>query len=130
MNVNFSSDSSMDAMEARRVLHGPRADHSAVPHLLLAVILVLLLLAFSWAAFLEIDEIARAQGRVIPRSTVQMVTNLEGGIIGEIFVREGDLLRKGDPIVRIDPTRFESAYRESEVGLLALKARAARLATY
>jgi membrane fusion protein, adhesin transport system len=67
------------------------------------------------------------EGRVVTQSQVQVITNLEGGIISEILVREGDVVKKGDPLVRIDPTRFESAYKESEQGVLALKARIARL---
>lgn len=98
-----------------------------LPHLLLAAIATFFVLALLWAAFFEIEEVARGQGRVITQSHVQIVTNLEGGIISEILVREGDSVKKGDPLVRIDPTRFEAAYKEGEQGALGLKARIARL---
>ena len=98
-----------------------------LPHVLLGSIALFFVLALLWAAFFEIEEVARGDGRVITRSQVQVVTNLEGGIIAEIFVREGDVVQKDQPLMRIDPTRFESAYREGEQGAAALKAKVARL---
>jgi adhesin transport system membrane fusion protein len=98
-----------------------------LPHVLLASVVLFFVLAFAWAAFFEIEEVARGDGRVITQSQVQVITNLEGGIIAEILVREGDIVKKADPLIRIDPTRFESAYKEGEQSSLALKARIARL---
>lgn len=98
-----------------------------LPHVLLASIILFFLIAVLWATFFEIEEVARGEGRIITQSQVQLVTNLEGGIIAEILVREGDAVKKDDPLIRIDPTRFEAAYRESEQAALALKAKIARL---
>jgi adhesin transport system membrane fusion protein len=98
-----------------------------LPHVLLAVIAVFFAVALAWAAFFEIEEVARGEGRVITQSQVQVITNLEGGIIAEILVREGDTVTKGDALIRIDPTRFEAAYREGAQTALGLKARIARL---
>ncbi|MGZ8228080.1 MAG: HlyD family type I secretion periplasmic adaptor subunit [Burkholderiales bacterium] len=98
-----------------------------LPHLLLAAIVLFFVLAIAWAAYFEIEEVARGDGRVITQSQVQVITNLEGGIISEILVREGDAVKKGDPLIRIDPTRFEAAYKEGEQSALGLKARIARL---
>src|SRR5688572_19251355 len=81
----------------------------------------------AWAVYFEIEEVARGEGRVITPSQTQVITNLEGGIIAEILVREGDVVKKGDPLMRIDPTRFEAAFREGEQGAHALKAKIARL---
>jgi adhesin transport system membrane fusion protein len=98
-----------------------------LPHLLLAAVTLFFLLAFAWAAFFQIEEVARGEGRVITRSQVQVITNLEGGIISEILVREGDVVQKDQPLMRIDATRHIAAYREGEQGALGLKAKIARL---
>jgi membrane fusion protein, adhesin transport system len=102
-------------------------EEKRLPHVVLAVMIVFTVAAVAWAAWFDIDEVAHGEGRVITRSQVQVITNLEGGIIQEILVREGDVVRKDQPLIRIDDTRFVSAYREGEQGTLALKAKIARL---
>ena len=97
------------------------------PHVVLATVVLFVVIALLWAAFFEIEEVARGDGRVITQSQTQSITNLEGGIIAEILVREGDTVKKGDPLIRIDPTRFEAAFKEGEQSAVALKARIARL---
>lgn len=98
-----------------------------LPHIMLGSIVLFFAAAIAWAVFFDIEEVARGDGRVITRSQVQVITNLEGGIIAEILVREGDVVKKGEPLIRIDPTRFDAAYKEGEQGALALQARVARL---
>ena len=56
-----------------------------------------------WAAYAVIEESTRGEGRVIPASKIQVVQNLEGGIVREIAVREGDTVKAGDILLRIDP---------------------------
>ena len=99
-----------------------------LPHALLAIIVLFFVIAIAWAAYFQIEEVARGDGRIITASQVQVITNLEGGIIAEIMVREGEVVQKDQPLIRIDPTRFVAAYREGEQGALALKAKIARLA--
>ena len=98
-----------------------------LPHALLGAIVAFFLFAFAWAALTQLDEVARGEGRIITQSQVQVIQNLEGGILGEILVREGDVVEKDQVLIRIDPTRYVAAYREGEQGALALKARIARL---
>ncbi len=62
----------------------------------------LLALFLVWANFAQLDEFSVAPGEVIPRGKVKVVQHLEGGIIEEIHVREGDTVREGDPLVRLD----------------------------
>ena len=83
--------------------------------------------AFYWASVAELDEVARGVGKVIPSSQVQVVQNLEGGILAEILVSEGDVVEEGQTLLRIDDTRFASSYREGRASYLNLKAKAARL---
>jgi len=88
-----------------------------------AVIIVLTI----WAKFAIIDEYTRANGKVIPSSQVQVIQNLEGGILSEIFVHEGDTVQKGEVLLRIDDTRFASDFREGQAKYLSLLASTARL---
>ena len=98
-----------------------------LPHALLGAIFAFFAFALAWAALTQLDEVARGDGRVITQSQVQLIQNLEGGILAEILVREGDIVEKDQVLIRIDPTRYVAAYREGEQGALALKARIARL---
>ncbi|MDT8870070.1 biotin/lipoyl-binding protein, partial [Vibrio fluvialis] len=54
------------------------------------------------------------QGKVVPSSQIQVVQNLEGGLVKQILVREGELVKKGQQLLLIDDTRFRSDYRERE----------------
>lgn len=80
-----------------------------------------------WAALAEVDEFTRGEGKVIPSSYVQVVQNLEGGILAELHVRQGQIVKAGQPLLRIDDTRFSSSQREARVTLEQLKAKAVRL---
>ncbi|MBV2131407.1 HlyD family type I secretion periplasmic adaptor subunit [Pseudomonas sp. MAP12] len=86
-----------------------------------------LLTALVWAHFAVLDEVTTGEGKAIPSSKVQTIQNLEGGIVAEIFVREGQVVEKGDPLLRLDDTRFVSNMSESEADRLALLARVERL---
>ncbi len=87
----------------------------------------LLLVALVWANFAVLDEVTMGEGKAIPSSKVQVVQNLEGGIVTEIFVREGQMVDKGDTLLRLDDTRFRSNKGESEADRYALSAQVARL---
>ncbi len=87
----------------------------------------LLLVALLWASFARLDEVTTGEGKAIPSSKVQTIQNLEGGIVAEIFVREGQVVNKGDTLLRLDDTRFLSNQGETEADRLALVARLERL---
>ncbi|OXE27881.1 hemolysin secretion protein D, partial [Vibrio parahaemolyticus] len=67
-----------------------------------------------WASWAQIDQVTVGQGKVIPSSQIQVVQNLEGGLVKEILVKEGQLVKKGQQLLLIDDTRFRSDYRERE----------------
>jgi len=87
----------------------------------------LLLTALTWAWFAVLDEVTTGEGKAIPSSKIQVIQNLEGGIVTEIFVREGQVVNKGDTLLRLDDTRFKSNKGESEADRYALTAQVERL---
>ncbi len=95
--------------------------------LLLWVMALFVLLAIVWANWAELDEISRGEGAIIPSSQLQVVQNLEGGIVSEILVREGDLVERGQVLLRIDDTRFASSFNENQVREFELMTKLVRL---
>lgn len=95
--------------------------------LLLRVVAITLLLALAWAAFAHVDEVTRGEGKVIPSRQLQVLQSMDGGVVSEILVKEGDVVAAGQPLVNIDPTRFDSSLQENRAQYLALLTRAARL---
>ncbi|MGA4602981.1 HlyD family type I secretion periplasmic adaptor subunit, partial [Ectopseudomonas hydrolytica] len=91
------------------------------------VVSACLLAALVWAHFAVLEEVTTGEGKAIPSSKVQVIQNLEGGIVSEIFVREGQVVDKGDTLLRLDDTRFLSNRGETEADRLALIARLERL---
>ena len=92
---------------------------------LLTCLAVLVLIV--WAAFAPLDEVTRGEGKVIPSRQVQVMQSLDGGIVSEILVREGEQVKAGQLLLKVDPTRFVSSLRENRAQYEALLARAARL---
>ncbi|MDO8384803.1 MAG: HlyD family type I secretion periplasmic adaptor subunit [Pseudomonadota bacterium] len=88
---------------------------------------VVLVLAILWAGLSEIDEITKGEGKVIPSKQLQVMQSLDGGIVSEILVQEGQVVEPGQVLVNIDTTRFDSSVKENRVQYLALLARAARV---
>lgn len=80
-----------------------------------------------WAGFSEIDEVTRGEGKVIPSRQVQILQSLDGGIISEMLVQEGQQVKEGDLMARVDSTRFTSSLKENRAQFLGLRAQAARL---
>ena len=95
--------------------------------MILYATLLLFFIFIIWAAFSEVEETTRGEGKVIPSSHIQVVQNLEGGIISEILVNVGDVVKKGQLLLKIDDTRFSSSFQENRAKYLADLAKAARL---
>ena len=89
--------------------------------------LILLVIFIIWASFSELEEVTRGEGKVVPSGHVQIVQNLEGGIISEILINVGDKVKKDQLLLKMDPTRFSSSFEENRVKYLSDKAKAARL---
>lgn len=95
--------------------------------ILVKTILIALALFVMWTAVATVDEITKGEGKVIPSSQVQILQSLDGGIVAEINVKEGQIVDAGQVLLRVDPTRFESSVRENRAQYLALTAKVARL---
>ena len=88
---------------------------------------VFVIIATYWAHNSEIEEITKGRGKVVPSRQIQVVQNLEGGIVSEILVREGQIVNKDQLLLRLDSTRFSGTVKENQIKLLSLKAKLARL---
>jgi adhesin transport system membrane fusion protein len=95
--------------------------------LLLYTIACVLLALILWASFAKVDEVTRGEGRVIPSKQVQVIQSLDGGIVSEILVHEGQTVTVGSPLIRIDETRAVSSLRENQAQYLAFLAKQSRL---
>ena len=93
---------------------------------LLYLIMVFLVSGIVWASIARVDEVTQADARVIPSNREQIVNSLEGGVLSELFVTEGQTVEVGQPLAQLEPTRFESQYQEGFSRQLALKAARAR----
>lgn len=90
-------------------------------------IVLFLLCALGWAWFAQLEEVTVGDGKVIPSRQLQVVQNLEGGILAEIFVKEGQQVQAGEPLVRLDDTQFRSSFRENTNARGNLQVMVARL---
>lgn len=91
--------------------------------LLLAFVLVFLL----WASLTHVDRTVRGMGRIVPSSKLQVVSNLEGGVIEQILVKQGDTVKRGQILVRLSPTLSNAAFGSTEANVDALETKIARL---
>ena len=90
-------------------------------------IILFFISAITWASFAEIDELARGNGKVIPANKIQTIQNLDGGIISEILIQEGQHVKKTEPIMKIDTIRFQASLEENKEAKLSLLAQKTRL---
>ena len=111
-------------------VHTLHAQVNATTNKKVDVLFVIIVLFFAgaiiWAAFSNIDELARGEGKVIPSEKIQTIQNLDGGIIDQILVREGSYVKKGQELMKVDTTRFQASLDENKeiyYGLLATKIR-------
>lgn len=108
-----------------------RAAENMRPRLMSAIMLGAIagfvVLFFIWAAVSKVEILVRGQGQVVPTSEVQVVQSLEGGILQELLVAEGDRVRKGQPLLKISDVMFSSEKGGAEAQSIGLRAKRARL---
>ncbi len=121
-NTQWSdSDYASDVVAAK--MQGPNPKSM----LLLFGIFSFFIAAYIWADNAILDEVTRGDGKVIPSSKVQVIQNLEGGILKELMVREGEVVEKGQILLRIDDTGFAARFGEIEANYLNLLGKITRL---
>lgn len=81
-----------------------------------------------WAYFAELDQVTTGMGKVIPSSQIQVIQSLDGGIMEAMYVKEGMIVTKDQPLVRIDDTRFRSDFDQQAQEVFSLRANVIRLA--
>ena len=104
-----------------------RLEPSRAARLLLWTITGFFAVMILWAAFSKVDEVAVAQGRVIPSKQLQIVSNLEGGVVKAILVKPGQKVAAGQVLLELDKTMFSAELGKTSGNYDALVARAARL---
>ena len=95
--------------------------------LLILIIAAFVAAAIAWMAWAQIDVVIRGSGKVSPASQVQNIQSLEGGIIEEILVLEGQTVESGQPLIKISDVAFSSSFEENRLLYLELLARTSRL---
>lgn len=112
----------MQSLSAAVVQRSPK-------HLLMMVLIIagVVFVSLFWMAWAEIDVVVRGDGKVIPARQIQLIQSLEGGIISEILVREGDLVESNQPLVKISDVAFSGSFEENRLMYFELKAKSARL---
>ncbi|MBQ0213979.1 HlyD family type I secretion periplasmic adaptor subunit [Proteus vulgaris] len=77
-------------------------------------IFIFLFIMVIWAYFAEVAEVTKGNGKIIPSSKEQLIQSLDGGIVTNIFVREGDIVQVGQTLATLDSTRTASSLEESQ----------------
>lgn len=93
----------------------------------LYTILLVVISFFIWAYFANIDQLVRGEGKVIPYGQNQIVQNFEGGIISELMVEEGTLVKKGDILLKLENKQYSSTYEKNVFEIQELIAQQERL---
>lgn len=94
--------------------------------LLYGVVLAFFVLII-WAAYADIDEVVRGEGRVVPSTQLQRLQSLDGGVVQNILVSEGQVVEANEVLLKIDPTRFVADFREQRAEYFALSGEVTRL---
>jgi adhesin transport system membrane fusion protein len=106
---------------------GDRIRPRAASNLLLWLVVGFVVVFVIWASLAKLDRAVHAPGRIAASGRLQVVSNLEGGIVSEILVRPGDRVRRGQPLVRLDRTQGAAELGSNEATVGALGAKVARL---
>ncbi len=96
-------------------------------HVFLGCCILLVVIFLVWSAVGKLDVVSMALGEVVPSSQVKSIQHLEGGIVSNILVKEGDRVKQGQPLIELEPTKSGAELEELEIRLLALRLNILRL---
>lgn len=94
---------------------------------MVATIAIIVVIAICWMAWADIDVVIRGEGKVIPARQIQLIQSLEGGIVAEILVQEGEVVEANQPLLKISDVAFSSSFEENRLSYFELRARSIRL---
>ncbi|MFZ9379113.1 MAG: HlyD family efflux transporter periplasmic adaptor subunit [Burkholderiaceae bacterium] len=97
------------------------------PSSVIWIIFATVALFIAWAAFFEIDQVVRGQGKIVSKTRTQHIQSIDGGVLTELLVQEGSVVKAGQILARLDQTRFEASTNEVQARVNALKAKITRL---
>ncbi len=112
----------MQSLSAAVVQRSPR-------YLVLVILLLFLFVAAAllWMSWASIDVVIRGSGKVVPASQVQVIQSLEGGVVSEILLHEGQQVQAGQALIKISDIAFAGSFEENRIKYLELAARSSRL---
>lgn len=130
-NATLTPPQIVASPRVRRHLMEPVAfEEEAMPRFIRAAIagtVVLVGMTIAWATVTRIDEVAIATGEVVPSGTVKPIEHLEGGVVAQVLVREGELVSAGQVLLRMDPAQAQSELSQMQARLAGLHLREERL---
>ncbi|MCL1140930.1 HlyD family type I secretion periplasmic adaptor subunit [Shewanella pneumatophori] len=91
------------------------------------LVAALIVVTIVWASFAKLEEVVVGEGRVVPTQAVQQIESLDGGILKQVLVKEGQTVTAGQPLLILDELRFASAFDEASIQSAALQRQKARL---
>lgn len=95
--------------------------------LVLQLIVALFVIACVWAHFARVEEITQGEAKIVSKSREQVIQSLEGGILSDLEVTEGQIVEKDQVLLKLDPTRSDSNYKETLSKVIGLQAAVDRL---
>ena len=123
----FKGRASLDGQPLPEVKKALIDDAPRIVRLTIWGVIAFFVFLIGWAHYAVIDEVTKGEGKAIPSSKVQKIQNLEGGIVAEIYVKEGQIVEAGASLLRLDDTRFVSNVGETEADRVAMELRVERL---
>jgi adhesin transport system membrane fusion protein len=124
-SLSHHQDSDLAYMRSLSAAIVQRSPHYLV--MTVAITAVILLSAVLWMAWAEIDVVVRGNGKVIPSRQVQLIQSLEGGVVSEILVREGEMVEANQPLLKVSDVAFSGSFEENRLLYYELSAKSARL---